>query len=106
MAQALAHERAELTARYDKPPRAARRMLGLRSPMRLMLPLHMRGLVAVLALSASPLALFAQAAPVPFSDSPVPLPGLARTHDPHPTTAAISEEDLKTRLYIVADDSM
>jgi hypothetical protein len=29
-----------------------------------------------------------------------------RTHAPLPTTAAISAEDLRTRLYIVADDSM
>src|SRR5436190_24089931 len=29
-----------------------------------------------------------------------------RTHTPTPTTAAITAEDLKTRLYIFADDSM
>ena len=30
----------------------------------------------------------------------------ARTHAPHPTSTAISEEDLKTRLFLFADDSM
>src|SRR6266566_6584267 len=30
----------------------------------------------------------------------------ARTHTPAPTTGAITPEDLKTRLYIFADDSM
>ena len=29
-----------------------------------------------------------------------------RTHTPEPTTAAISAADLKTRLYILAADSM
>ena len=29
-----------------------------------------------------------------------------RTHTPTPTTAAITAADLKTRLYIFADDSM
>jgi hypothetical protein len=80
--------------------------LRLRSPTRLMLSSDTRGVFVALALVASPLALLAQAAPIPFTDTPVPLPGLARTHDPHPTTAAITNEDLKTRLYIVADDSM
>jgi len=60
-----------------------------------------------LALAASPLALVAQvAAPPQSNDTPVALPGLPRTHAPHPTAAAITEEDLRTRLYIVADDSM
>jgi hypothetical protein len=59
-----------------------------------------------LALSVSPIALLAQVAPAQTSDAPVALPGLARTHTPRPTSAAITEEDLKTRLYIVADDSM
>jgi len=58
------------------------------------------------ALLASPLALLAQVAPNQTNDAPVALPGLARTHAPRPTSAAITEEDLKTRLYIVADDSM
>ena len=44
--------------------------------------------------------------PPQSNDAPLALPGLARTHAPHPTAAAITEEDLKTRLYIVADDSM
>ena len=59
-----------------------------------------------LALLASPIALLAQVAPVQTNDVPVALPGLARTHAPRPTSPAITEEDLKTRLYIVADDSM
>jgi hypothetical protein len=59
-----------------------------------------------LAISASPLALLAQAALNPFPDAPVALPGIARTHEPRPTSAAITQEDLETRLYIVADDSM
>jgi hypothetical protein len=59
-----------------------------------------------LAIAFSPLALLAQAAPNPFSDPPVALPGIERTHAPRPTSPAITEEDLKTRLYIVADDSM
>jgi len=71
-----------------------------------MISKHTHAVVATLALSASPLALAAQAAPNPFSESPVALPGIERTHEPRPTSPAISEEDLKTRLYIVADDSM
>jgi len=59
-----------------------------------------------LALMVSPFALLAQVAPVQTNDVPVALPGLARTHAPRPTSPAITEEDLKTRLYIVADDSM
>ena len=38
---------------------------------------------------------------------PVPAGGeLPRTHAPKPTSAAIDEQDLMTRLYIFADDSM
>jgi hypothetical protein len=41
-------------------------------------------------------------------DGVVPLPEvtLPRTHEPRPTSAAISAKDLMTRLYIYADDSM
>ena len=37
--------------------------------------------------------------------APLP-PALPRTHTPAPTTSAITVADLKTRLYIFADDSM
>lgn len=37
---------------------------------------------------------------------PTPLPGLARSHTPEPTSAAIDIKDLMTREYIIADDSM
>lgn len=38
--------------------------------------------------------------------APLPLPRLPREHKPKPTTADITEQDLMTRLYIFADDSM
>jgi hypothetical protein len=37
---------------------------------------------------------------------PLPATRLPRTHQPRPTSAAISAADLMTRLYIFADDSM
>jgi len=48
---------------------------------------------ALVLLALAPLAARAQSA-------------LPRTHTPQPTTAAITPADLKTRLYIIADDSM
>jgi hypothetical protein len=54
-----------------------------------------RSLLGLVALAAAPVALAAQA--------PRPLP---LKHAPRPTAAAISEADLMTRLYVVADDSM
>jgi hypothetical protein len=47
-------------------------------------------------------------APAEQASAVVPLPAtrLPRTHQPRPTSAAISAADLMTRLYIVADDSM
>ena len=55
----------------------------------------------------APLAAVAQA-PVERPATVVPLPAtrLPRTHQPRPTSAAISAGDLMTRLYIIADDSM
>jgi len=44
-------------------------------------------------------------APAQTTLAPLP-PALPRTHTPQPTKPAISAEDLKTRLYIFADDSM
>jgi hypothetical protein len=44
------------------------------------------------------------AAPVPVV--PAPAPTLPRTHAPRPTRGDITAEDLMTRLYIFADDSM
>lgn len=38
--------------------------------------------------------------------APDPHTAAARTHTPQPTTAEITAEDLRTRLYIFADDSM
>ncbi len=49
-----------------------------------------------------PLALVASCA----STGVVPVPTGPRTHAPAPTTGAISAADLRTRLYIFADDSM
>ncbi|HEY0929447.1 MAG TPA: hypothetical protein VGE27_05970, partial [Gemmatimonas sp.] len=43
----------------------------------------------------------AQAPSAGVNSSPLPL-----KHDPKPTTAAITSQDLMTRLYIFADDSM
>jgi len=54
---------------------------------------RIRLLMAAAALACAPTALLAQSA-------------LRRTHIPQPTTADISAEDLMTRLYILADDSM
>ncbi len=49
----------------------------------------------------------AQSAPtIQPAGSPAPLAGLARSHRPEPTSAAIDIRDLKTREYIIADDSM
>lgn len=53
----------------------------------------------------------AQQAATPLPDAGAPPPSWdvlmrARTHTPTPTTAAITAADLKTRLYIFADDSM
>ena len=55
------------------------------------------------------LALLLLIAPAPvLGQAVVPLPGtrLPHTHQPRPTSAAISAADLMTRLYIFADDSM
>ena len=46
----------------------------------------------------------ANTAPTPVV--PAPTPTLPRTHVPRPTRADITAEDLMTRLYIFADDSM
>src|SRR6185369_16586894 len=91
--------------RHDPTSRLVRPGISfvLRSPALIMLSSLAR---ITFALLASPLALLAQVAPNQTNDAPVALPGLARTHAPRPTSAAITEEDLKTRLYIVADDSM
>lgn len=43
---------------------------------------------------------------MPDAGHPIPLGGIARTHAPRPTSAAIDLEDLKTRAYIIGDDSM
>ena len=45
-------------------------------------------------------------APTPAAPAPDPFTPEARVHQPRPTTAAITPEDLRTRLYIFADDSM
>ncbi|HET7550392.1 MAG TPA: M28 family peptidase [Gemmatimonadaceae bacterium] len=45
-------------------------------------------------------------APTPAAPAPDPFTPAARVHAPRPTTAAITAEDLRTRLYIFADDSM
>lgn len=42
----------------------------------------------------------------PVAVVPLPTTRLPRTHQPRPTSAAISAADLMTRLYIFADDSM
>lgn len=45
-------------------------------------------------------------APAPAAPAPDPFTPAARVHAPRPTTAAITPEDLRTRLFIFADDSM
>ncbi|MDQ2889929.1 MAG: M28 family peptidase [Gemmatimonadota bacterium] len=63
-------------------------------------------LVAVSALA--PVFLGAQATSAPQSSDVVPYPSttLPLKHTPQPTTADITAQDLMTRLYIFADDSM
>ena len=64
-------------------------------------------LVAVFAIAGSAAA--QQAATSPSDAGPPPnwdLLTRPRTHTPTPTTAAITPSDLRTRLYIFADDSM
>jgi len=69
-------------------------------------------LPAVLAVAAALLVVFACSDPTtPSDDEGGPRPGWVddtppRTHAPRPTVAAITEEDLRTRVYIFADDSM
>ena len=46
------------------------------------------------------------AAPAPEAAAPDPFTPEARVHAPQPTTAAITAADLRTRLFIFADDSM
>ena len=48
----------------------------------------------------------AGAAPAPAAAAPDPFTPAARTHTPRPTTAEITAADLRTRLFIFADDSM
>jgi hypothetical protein len=45
-------------------------------------------------------------APAPAAAAPDPFTPAARVHEPRPTNADITPEDLRTRLYIFADDSM
>ncbi|HEY9426874.1 MAG TPA: M28 family peptidase [Gemmatimonadaceae bacterium] len=45
-------------------------------------------------------------APAPAAAAPDPFTPAARVHAPQPTTAPITAADLRTRLYIFADDSM
>ena len=44
--------------------------------------------------------------PSPSADVPGTAGALPLKHAPRPTTAAITEADLMTRLYVFADDSM
>jgi peptidase M28-like protein len=65
------------------------------------------GAAALLSAAAPPSLLHAQAqTEKPGSVVPLPPTRLPRTHQPQPTSAAISPADLMTRLYIFADDSM
>ena len=69
----------------------------------------MKRFLFVAAAVATPVLLAAQAAqPLDTSPTVVPAPDtkLPRTHAPQPTGAAITAQDLMTRLYIFADDSM
>jgi hypothetical protein len=69
----------------------------------------MNRLLVLAAAIATPALLTAQA-PQPVDTSPTVVPApetkLPRTHAPKPTGQAITAEDLMTRLYIFADDSM
>jgi len=47
-----------------------------------------------------------ETAPAPEAPAPDPFTPAARVHAPRPTTAEITPADLRTRLYIFADDSM
>ncbi|MDQ6738184.1 MAG: hypothetical protein M3Z30_10860, partial [Gemmatimonadota bacterium] len=64
--------------------------------------------ISFLAASALAPALLAAQAPAPQASTIVPYPAttLPLKHTPQPTTAGITAEDLMTRLYIFADDSM
>jgi hypothetical protein len=69
----------------------------------------MKRLLVLAVAVATPTLLAAQAAGTTESPSavvPAPDTKLPRTHVPKPTTAAITAQDLMTRLYIFADDSM
>jgi hypothetical protein len=71
--------------------------------------LSMKRLLAIAAALAASAPLSAQAAQaIDTTSSVVPAPDtkLPRTHAPKPTGAAITAQDLMTRLYIFADDSM
>ncbi|HET7621683.1 MAG TPA: M28 family peptidase [Gemmatimonadaceae bacterium] len=66
-------------------------------------------LAALLPIAAcAPRGTSTETAPAPAQAAPAPDPftPAARVHQPQPTTAAITAEDLRTRLYIFADDSM
>ena len=62
----------------------------------------------IAASALAPVLLGAQttATPAPVTVVPYPATALPLKHTPQPTTAAITAEDLMTRLYIFADDSM
>ncbi|HEY2378084.1 MAG TPA: M20/M25/M40 family metallo-hydrolase [Gemmatimonadaceae bacterium] len=67
-------------------------------------PVAVRMLMLLL---VAPASVLAQAATEqPAAVVPLPATRLPRTHQPRPTSAAISAGDLMTRLYIFADDSM
>ena len=69
----------------------------------------LRSLIAIIALTVTTSANAQLASPVPLDRGAPPNWDVlmrGRTHVPTPTTSAITAADLKTRLYIFADDSM
>jgi hypothetical protein len=62
--------------------------------------------ILTLAAAALAPAILAAQAPNPGAAVPSPARPLPHKHAPQPTTAAITDRDLMTRLYIFADDSM
>jgi hypothetical protein len=61
---------------------------------------------SLLVVLLAPASALAQTAEQTATVVPLPATRLPRTHQPRPTSAAISAGDLMTRLYIFADDSM
>ncbi|HKW49982.1 MAG TPA: M28 family peptidase, partial [Gemmatimonadaceae bacterium] len=67
---------------------------------------HTLGILTVMLALLAPASAQAQGSEQSAPVVPLPATRLPRTHQPRPTSSAISAADLMTRLYIFADDSM